>query len=160
MIESIGKRIAFLRQKNGWTQQSLAKRLAMSRVAISHIEMDLTIPSERTITLMAGVFKLSPIDMVEATSYPLGKTERLPELTTIFTHLEMSLALINNDIQWLDRLSDPVLLKSNSQRILDKWLGLIEASKSMIIDEHELIVLSEMKRLLRIISDRTNHYLD
>lgn len=85
MIESIGKRIAYLRQENGWTQQSLGDRLAMSRVAISHIEMDLSIPSERTITLMAGVFKLSPTDLVEGTTYPRAKAERLPELTTIYT---------------------------------------------------------------------------
>ena len=57
MVETIGKRIAYLRQKNNWTQQSLANRLAMSRVAISHIEMDLTIPSERSITLMAGIIQ-------------------------------------------------------------------------------------------------------
>jgi len=40
MNESIRKRIARLHQGNGWTQQSLADRVAMSRVAISHIEMD------------------------------------------------------------------------------------------------------------------------
>jgi transcriptional regulator with XRE-family HTH domain len=65
MVETIGKRIASLRQKNSWTQATLANRLAMSRVAISHIEMDLTIPSERSITMMAGLFKLSPLDLVE-----------------------------------------------------------------------------------------------
>jgi transcriptional regulator with XRE-family HTH domain len=58
MLESIGKRIARLRQERGWTQQDLATRLASSRVAVSHIEMDLIIPSERTVTLLAGLFKL------------------------------------------------------------------------------------------------------
>jgi transcriptional regulator with XRE-family HTH domain len=73
MTDSIGKRIAFLRQKHGWTQQSFANRLAMSRVAISHMEMDLSIPSERSIILMAGIFKLSPLEMVENTTYPHAK---------------------------------------------------------------------------------------
>ena len=106
MIESIGKRVAYLRQKNGWTQQSMANRLAMSRVAISHIEMDLTIPSERSITLMAGVFKLSPIALVQGTSYPRAKAERLPELTTTITELELNYALLKNDLEWIDRLND------------------------------------------------------
>src|SRR4030042_3189843 len=106
MVDSIGKRIAFLRQKYGWTQQRLADRLAMSRVAISHIEMDLTIPSERSITLMAGIFKLSPIQLVEGTSYPRAKAERLPDLTTIYTDLEMSFALLKNDLDWLGRLDN------------------------------------------------------
>jgi transcriptional regulator with XRE-family HTH domain len=76
MVETIGKRIAFLRQKNNWTQASLASRLAMSRVAISHIEMDLTIPNERSITLMAGLFKLTPLELVDGTTYPKAKAER------------------------------------------------------------------------------------
>jgi len=105
MLESIGKRLAFLRQKNGWTQQSLADRLAMSRVAISHIEMDLIIPSERSITLMAGVFKISPIELVEGTTYPRAKAERLPEWTTIFTEIELYFALLkmilNGLIDWM-----------------------------------------------------------
>ena len=105
MLESIGKRLAFLRQKNGWTQQSLADRLAMSRVAISHIEMDLIIPSERSITLMAGVFKISPTELVEGTTYPRAKAERLPELTAIFTEIELYFALLkmilNGLIDWM-----------------------------------------------------------
>ena len=65
--ETIGQRIAQLRQANGWTQQALAERIAISRVAISHIEMDLTTPGERTIALLAGVFKLSPQALVADT---------------------------------------------------------------------------------------------
>ncbi len=85
MVETIGKRIVKLRQKDGLTQQSLADRLAISRVAISHIEMDLVIPSERSITLLAGIFKLTPATLVEGTTYPRAKAERLPEFTCLFT---------------------------------------------------------------------------
>src|SRR4030067_2697295 len=99
MVETIGKRIAYLRQKNGWTQQSLADSLAMSRVAISHIEMDLTIPSERSITLMAGIFKLSPFELVNGTTYPRAKAERLPESTTIYTEIELNFVLLKNDME-------------------------------------------------------------
>jgi len=106
IMESIGKRIAYLRQKNGFTQQSLAYRLAISRVAISHIEMDLTIPSERSITLMAGIFKLSPMELVQETSYPKAKAERLPKGTTIYTQLELELALLKNDCLWFDQLDN------------------------------------------------------
>ena len=62
--ETIGQRIARLRQQMGWTQEALAERVAISRVAISHFEMDIAIPSERTITLLAGLFKLSPPELV------------------------------------------------------------------------------------------------
>ena len=106
MQETIGKRIARLRQESGWTQQSLAARLAISRVAVSQIEMDLTIPSERTITLLAGLFKRSPQALVEATTYPLAKAERLPEVACCYTALEHDLALLDNDLAWLKRLAD------------------------------------------------------
>src|SRR4030066_318144 len=127
MVESIGRRIAFLRQKNGWTQQSLADRLAMSRVAISHIEMDLTIPSERSVTLMAGVFKLSPLDLVEGTTYPKAKSDRLPELTTTITELELYSFLLKNDVQWLDRLKDRSEKLCHLREVVNKWYPLIEA---------------------------------
>src|SRR5690606_3998637 len=47
--EVLGQRIARLRAQRGWTQQELAERLAASRVAVSHFEMGLAMPSERTV---------------------------------------------------------------------------------------------------------------
>jgi len=57
----------------------------MSRVAISHIVMDLSIPNERSITLMAILFKLSSFDLVEGTTFPRAKAERLQETTNLYT---------------------------------------------------------------------------
>jgi transcriptional regulator with XRE-family HTH domain len=116
--ESIGKRIAYFRQGIGLTQQELADRLALSRVAVSHIEMDLTIPSERTITLLAGLFKLSPIELVEGTTYPAAKAERLPEVTCIYTELEQELNLLMNDLEWLRRIKPKFSL---AHRVWEKW---------------------------------------
>jgi transcriptional regulator with XRE-family HTH domain len=39
-LETIGRRPARLRQEQGWTQQTLATRLAISRVTVSHFEID------------------------------------------------------------------------------------------------------------------------
>jgi len=44
-LETIGRRLARLRQEQGWTQKTLAAWLAISRVAVSHFEIDL--PAER-----------------------------------------------------------------------------------------------------------------
>lgn len=159
MAESIGRRIAYLRQKNGWTQQSLADRLAMSRVAISHIEMDLTIPSERSITLMAGVFKLSPTGLVEGTTYPNAKVERLPELTTTFTELELKFALIINDLEWLDRLDNSDIRYKCIREILDKWSPLIESYSLSYTDEHETNLVLKMQQILKDLNDQLYHHL-
>jgi transcriptional regulator with XRE-family HTH domain len=104
-LETIGKRIARLRSERGWTQQALAARLAASRVAISHIEMDLSLPSERTITLLAGIFKVTPYALVDGTTYPPGKAEKLPAAACSYTPLELDLALLERDLDWLKRLN-------------------------------------------------------
>jgi len=153
MVDSIGKRIAFLRQKYGWTQQRLADRLAMSRVAISHIEMDLTIPSERSITLMAGIFKLSPIELVEGTTYPEAKMERLPDVTTTYTELEMNYTLLKNDIEWLNRLDDP-RLKKWTREVMEKWSLLLENWDKRFSDEYETKIICNIRKLLKSIGDQ------
>jgi len=149
MSESIGKRIAFLRQKNGWTQQSLGDRLAMSRVAISHIEMDLSIPSERTITLMAGVFKIHPTDLVEGTTYPKAKAERLPELTAIYTELESGFLLFQNDLEWLDQIMDSAMHQKFIQEVKAKWYQFLEKWEHRYSDDHESQILLIIHRKLK-----------
>jgi transcriptional regulator with XRE-family HTH domain len=160
MVETIGKRIAFLRQKNNWTQQSLANWLAMSRVAISHIEMDLTIPSERSITLMAGLFKLSPLDLVEGTTYPRAKAERLPEFANLYTQLELELNLLINDATWMKRLDDPKLYSKCLNETIGKWSSLLVDWNTKYIDEHERNILVKMKLILEELKVQNTHLLE
>jgi transcriptional regulator with XRE-family HTH domain len=125
-METIGKRIAFLRQKSNWTQQVLADRLAISRVAVSHIEMDLTIPGERTITILAGLFKMTPNDLVSGTTYPQAKAERLPSVVCWYTGQELDLALLENDLQWLDRIRDEVDVQILKVKLWNRWYPRLE----------------------------------
>src|SRR3954471_24514356 len=103
--EGLGRRIAALRAKLGLTQQELADRLAVSRTAVSHMEAGMTVPGERTVVLLAGLFKVEPRELVAGTSYPAGKTERLPLVAARYTELELLLALLDNDLAWLERTS-------------------------------------------------------
>lgn len=136
---SIGKRVARMRQALGLTQQALAERLAISRVAISHIEMDLSIPSERTITLLAGLFKLTPDALVSGTTYPEGKAERLPLVVCCYTPLELELALLDNDIEWLGVLNRLAKFEiENIQlQVWDKWCHRLDAWYRDSFDERE-----------------------
>src|SRR5215207_8178378 len=102
--ESLGSRIARLRAARGWTQEQLAVRLAASRVAVSHFEMGLALPSERTVVLLAGLFKLEPHELVAGTSYPAAKAERLPPMACCYTEVEFQLALLRRDMEWATRL--------------------------------------------------------
>jgi transcriptional regulator with XRE-family HTH domain len=120
--ETIGQRIARLRQQQGWTQQVLAERIAVSRVAISHIEMDLSIPGERTITLLAGLFKQTPPELVAGTTYPAAKAERLPLSACSYTPLELALARLQNDLDWLQRLAGHAEWLQLAAEVRRHWL--------------------------------------
>src|SRR5437660_12375771 len=102
MPENLGRRIARLRGELGWTQQDLAARLAISRVAVSHLEAGLSVPSERTVTLLAGLFKLEPWELVENTSYPQAKAERLPPVAARYTEVELQLRLMEAELERVD----------------------------------------------------------
>ena len=154
MIESIGKRIARLRQQHGLTQQVLADRLAISRVAISHIEMDLTFPGERTITLMAGVFKMPPFELVEGTTYPITKAERLPISTCCYTEIELDIALLNNDISWLVSLEKmqvkkPVVARLKTE-IREKWIDRLMHWNDKPLDEQDMEHLVRGRNILEL----------
>jgi transcriptional regulator with XRE-family HTH domain len=114
--ERLGRRIADRRAKVGWTQQELAERIAISRVAVSHIEAGLSHPGERTVALLAGVFKVEPIELVAGTDYPTAKAERLPATVTRYTELEFQLARCEADLAWIDRGGAP-----GGDRVLVEW---------------------------------------
>ena len=111
--ENLGARIARLRAALGWSQQELAERLGISRTAVSHLEASLNIPGERTVTLLAGLFKMEPHDLVDGTRYPPAKAERLPLVACRYTEVEMQLRMLalveGHDLPldgWADHLRD------------------------------------------------------
>ena len=95
MHESLGDRIAKHRTELGWTQAELAERVGISRVALSHLETGISTPGERTVALLAGVFKIEPHELVASSDYPAAKAERLPVVAARYTEVEHRLALLD-----------------------------------------------------------------
>lgn len=114
--ERLGRRIADHRAKLGWTQQQLAERLAVSRVAVSHLEAGVSVPGERTVALLAGLFKVAPHDLVAGTDYPSAKIDRLPVVVAHHTEVELQLALFANDVGWFDAVPP-----ARAEVVLDRW---------------------------------------
>ena len=130
MANELGRRISSLRAALGWTQQDLADRVGVSRVAVSHIEAGLRDPGERTVALLAGLFKIEPWDLVSGTSYPPAKAERLPVVVCRYTEVELQLRLLEEDrthgrdlTEWPDRLR--TLRKTTHDR---RERGLVESA--------------------------------
>ena len=102
LAPELGRRIADLRAKRAWTQADLAGRLGVSRTAVSHAEAGLSIPGERTVALLAGLFGMEPHELVAGTDYPSAKAERLPVVVARYTEVEHELALLERDAGWVE----------------------------------------------------------
>ena len=128
--EPLGRRIADLRSKLGWTQQELADRVSISRVALSHVEAGMSDPGERTVALLAGVFKVEPHDLVAGTSYPQAKADRLPLVVPRHTEVELQVELLANDLVWLERTG-------RNAALLDAWQARLLALLDTAYDPRE-----------------------
>jgi len=143
MPEALGSRIARLRMARGWTQEQLAVRLAASRVAVSHFEMGLALPSERTVVLLAGLFRLGPHELVAGTSYPPAKAERLPAVACRYTEAEHQLALLRRDLEWCAQLG-----ADTERHVAAEWRAKLAALIAAADDGEERRMLEEQYRAL------------
>jgi len=135
MPENLGRRIARLRSDLGWTQADLAARLAISRVAVSHLEAGISVPGERTVTLLAGLFKLEPHELVSGTNYPPAKAERLPVVACRYTEVELQLRLLDSDIERTGAGFDPVLAEEWRRRLAKLRRATHDLRERTAIDE-------------------------
>jgi transcriptional regulator with XRE-family HTH domain len=148
-LQNLGRRIAEHRAALGWTQQDLADRVGISRVAVSHLEAGMSQPGERTVALLAGVFKVEPWELVAGTDYPEAKVDRLPLVAARYTEVEHRLALLERDLAWIDRLDAPPTLD-----LLTDWLEQLAALSAVTHDRREDEALGEAVERLRGLRDR------
>ncbi|HEU5104132.1 MAG TPA: helix-turn-helix transcriptional regulator [Roseiflexaceae bacterium] len=148
-FETLGQRIAKLRARRGWTQEALADRLAASRVAVSHFEMGLALPSERTIVLLAGLFKLEPHELIAGTSYPAAKAERLPSVACRYTEVELQLLLLQHDMSWVASLEP-----SKRKQLVEVWRAKLAALLETTYDQGERALLMDASQQMRGLESR------
>ena len=146
--ERLGRRIAAHRAKLGWTQQELAERLAVSRVAVSHLESSLSAPGERTVALLAGVFDLEPHELVAGTDYPVAKADRPPPVVARHTELDLQLALLDQDLGWIEHTPD-----AHALALLESWQVRLGALAAELHDPREQVAAAEALERLRRLRD-------
>lgn len=146
--ERLGRRIAGHRAKLGWTQQELAERLAVSRVAVSHLESSLSAPGERTVALLAGVFGLEPHELVAGTDYPVAKADRLPLVVARHTELDLQLALLDLDLGWIEHTPD-----AHAVARLASWQVRLGALATELHDPRERVAAADALARLRRLRD-------
>ena len=134
----VGARIASLRAAHGYTQQELAARIAISRVALSNLESGRSVPGERTVTLLAGIFGLEPHELVEGTTYPTAKVDRLPLVAARHTEVELQLRLLDRDLRWLE--SAPVAV---AERVVEEWRRDLRSLRRSALDPRQRTLVDE-----------------
>ena len=150
MAEHLGRRIAKLRAELGWTQLELAARLAISRTALSHLEGGVSVPGERTVALLAGLFKVEPAELVAGTAYPAAKAERLPAVVARHTEVDLQLALLDRDLDWLERLGRAPAARAE----LDAWARRLRALAVAARDQRESLAIAvALRRVGRALDD-------
>lgn len=155
MPDQLGKRIALCRAALGMTQQELADRIAVSRVAISHLEMGLQVPSERTIALLAGVFGCEPHQLVANTYYPPAKADRLPPVVARYTEIDKELLLLKRDLHWIDRVAALPQSRVIVHETLHGWLDRLAPLIDDAPDKRSRAQLCEaQERVQQMLRDR------
>lgn len=143
---SLGRRIADLRAERNWTQQQLADRLGISRVAVSHLETDLNVAGERTVALLAGCFSMEPHDLVAGTTYPVAKADRLPVVVARWTEVEHQVALLDRDLWWAARPG--AMTGSETDALLDRWESTLAKLADAVLDPGEMKAVAAARRLV------------
>lgn len=145
---SLATRLGVLRTRRGWTQQQLADRLGISRVAVSHLEAGINSPDARTVTLLAGVFGCEPHELVAGTDYPAAKADRLPLVVARHTEVEHQVALMEADLAWVE---GPTAVVDDPQVAADvraRWRTVLDKLAPSVLDGDERAVLEDARRRL------------
>lgn len=142
--QHVGRRIAALRSELGLTQQELAARVAISRVALSNLESGRSEPGERTVTLLAGIFGMEPFDLVEGSTYPVAKVDRLPLVAARHTEVELQVALLDRDLRWLESAPRGV-----ARRVVDTWRRDLDELATRTYDQRQRELIDAARSRLR-----------
>lgn len=106
----------------------------------------MSVAGERTVALLAGVFKLEPRDLVAGTDYPQAKADRLPPVVARYTEVEHQVALLEAELPLLAEL--PVGFARQRFRF---WELHLIALRNSVDDDNERALLREAIEQLRSI---------
>ncbi len=145
---SLATRIGVLRTTAGLTQQQLAERIGVSRVAVSHLEADMSSPDARTVTLLASVFGLEPHELVDGTDYPLAKADRLPLVVARHTEVAHQVALMDADLAWVEGPDAVPVDPDRAEAVRQRWRTDLAKLAALVVDPAEAALLAAARARL------------
>lgn len=112
-------------------------------MTVSHLEAGMTVPGERTIALLAGVFGMEPGELVADSDYPRAKSDRLPTVVARYTEVQFQLGLMDAELAYLAEL--PI---GHVRNRVAYWRRQIRLLASGWIDQRERSLLEDGLRRL------------
>jgi hypothetical protein len=112
-------------------------------VALSHIEAGMSVPSERTVVLLAGLLHVEPHQLVQGTTYPIAKAERLPPSAPRYTELEHQLALLD-------------LILAGRPNPTERWTRVLDELEARTFDPTERSAIAQARQ--RLIHDQAEAF--
>lgn len=146
---SLAARIGALRTARGWTQQKLADRVGISRVAVSHLEAGINSPDARTVTLLAAAFGIEPHEVVAGTDYPAAKADRLPLVVARHTEVAHQVALMEADLAWVEGPEAVARDAEVIDRVRARWEHALRVLAKAVVDPEEQDILAAARDRLR-----------
>jgi transcriptional regulator with XRE-family HTH domain len=135
------------------TQQQVADRAGISRVAVSHLEAGINSPDARTVTLLAGLFGLEPHDLVDGTDYPAAKADRLPVVVARHTEIAHQVALMDTDLAWIVGPTPAVTDRDLVDAVVTRWRVTLDKLAATVLDPGERALLDAARdRLARVLA--------
>lgn len=135
-----------LRSARGWTQQQLADRVGISRVAVSHLEAGINSPDARTVALLGSAFGLEPSEVVAGTDYPVAKADRLPLVVARHTEVAHQIALMEVDLSWVEGGAE--VDGDLVDEVRDRWRHSLRILAKTVVDPEERSLLDGARRRL------------
>lgn len=123
-------------------------------MAVSHLENDINVPGERTVALLAGCFRMEPHELVEDTTYPVAKADRLPLVAARWTEVEHRLSLLERDLWWLER--DDRGGASVAQELLVEWQQTLQSLAQQTHDPEEVEMVANAQKQVADLRARGN----
>ena len=99
--------------------------------------------SGRWLRRWPGCSARSHTELIAETSYPAAKAERLPPTACRYTEVELQLALLRRDMEWVTRLGGSI-----QQQVIEDWRTKLTALLDLTYDEGERELLAGAYELM------------
>ena len=109
----------------------------------------MSVANEHTVVLLAASFGFEPHELVGGTDYPEAKSERLPLVAARHTEVDLQLALLANDLDWLDTVAallEPAAAARLRADTLQRWADRLTELAGRVADRAERERLTEASR--------------